>query len=144
MKRRNEEAAVDDVEGPSTAKAACPDSEDPFHTHNCESDVTLVVEDRKIHVHKSVLSVYSPVFSVMFTSDFAEKDAKEIELPGKKYDAMIHFLLQMYPVHSYKHIEGMKGAFYWCPNHSFSHSALFFKICKGAPGFETKIIRKRT
>ena len=112
MKRRNEEVVVDDVEGLSTAKAACPDSEDPFHTHNCESDVTLVVEDRKIHVHKSVLSVYSPVFSVMFTSDFAEKDAKEIKLPGKKYDAMFHFLLHMYPVHSYEEIKGMYGAFH--------------------------------
>lgn len=48
------------------------------------SDVVLSVEGTKFHVHKSTLSMWSPVFEKMFTSDFAEKDAEEIELPGKK------------------------------------------------------------
>ena len=100
------------AEGPPTAKTACPDSDNPFHNPYCQSDVTLVVEDKKLHVHKSVLSLHSPVFGAMFTSDFAEKDAKEIKLPGKKYDAMFHFLLHMYPVHSYEEIKGMYGAFH--------------------------------
>ena len=82
------------------------DSKNPFKCPTCESDVVLVVEGEKLFVHKSVLSLHSPVFRTMFTADFAEKDAKEIKLPGKKYDAMVQFLLQMYPLHSYKHIKG--------------------------------------
>ena len=100
--------------GESTSKTARSDSKsvDPFYLSHCDSDVTLVVEDKKLHVHKAVLSVHSPVFSAMFTADFAEKDAKEIPLHGKKYDAMLQFLLMMYPVHSVKAIRGMYGAFY--------------------------------
>lgn len=56
-----------------------PDFSQPWHF----SDVVLIVEGIKFHVHKSTLSMWSPVFEKMFTSDFAEKDAKEIELPGK-------------------------------------------------------------
>ena len=57
-----------------------PDFSQPWHF----SDVVLSVEGAKFHVHKSTLSMWSPVFEKMFTSDFAEKNAKEIELPGKK------------------------------------------------------------
>ena len=57
-----------------------PDFSRPWHF----SDVVLSVDGTKFHVHKSTLSIWSPVFEKMFTSDFAEKDAKEIELPGKK------------------------------------------------------------
>ena len=57
-----------------------PDFSQPWHF----SDVVLSVEEAKFHVHKSTLSMWSPVFEKMFTADFAEKNAKEIELPGKK------------------------------------------------------------
>ena len=48
------------------------------------SDVVLVVEDQKFHVHRSFLAVWSPVFEKMFTTEFKEKNNDEIPLPGKK------------------------------------------------------------
>ena len=93
MKRRGAKAnmkAKDD----STSKTARSDSEGPFYSPYCESDVTMVVESKKLHVHEAVLSVHSPC-----SANFAEKGAKDLELPGKTYDAMLQFLLQMYPVH---------------------------------------------
>ena len=112
MNGHGAKANMEDAEGESTSKTARSDSEDPFYLPHCESDVTLVVEDKKLHVHKAVLSLHSPVFGAMFTANFAEKDFKEIELPGKKYDVMLQFLLMMYTVHSVKAIRGMYGAFY--------------------------------
>ncbi|KAK3722093.1 hypothetical protein QZH41_019854 [Actinostola sp. cb2023] len=50
------------------------------------SDVVLIVEGQKFHVHKSTLSMWSPVFEKMFTSNFVERKAKEIPLPGKRAD----------------------------------------------------------
>ncbi|XP_031566412.1 actin-binding protein IPP-like [Actinia tenebrosa] len=47
------------------------------------SDVVLVVEGTKFHVHKCILSMWSPVFEKMFTSEFSERNAEEIPLPGK-------------------------------------------------------------
>lgn len=38
-----------------------------------ETDVTLVVEGRKFHVNKAVLSEHSPVFNAMFKSQFTEE-----------------------------------------------------------------------
>ena len=100
---------MEDAEGESTSKTAHSDSEDPFYLPHCESDVTLVVEDKKLHVHKAVLSVHSPVFRTMF----AEKAAKVvIELPDREYDVMLQFLLMMYPVHSLDPITGMCNALY--------------------------------
>ena len=121
-----------DAEGESTSKTARSDSEDPFYSPYCESDVTLVVEGKKLHVHKGVLSVYSPVFGAMFTADFAEKDAKEIELPGKTYDAMLQFLLQMYPRHSYKAITGKYGAFYLRTQTKFLHYITSASCCSSS------------
>ncbi|KAK3699163.1 hypothetical protein QZH41_011863, partial [Actinostola sp. cb2023] len=54
----------------------------PWHL----SDAVLIVEERRFHVHKSTLSMWSPVFEAMFTSDFKEKTALEIPLPGKRAD----------------------------------------------------------
>ena len=48
------------------------------------SDVVLVVEDQRFHVHRSVLAFWSPVFDRMFMSEFKEKSNDEIPLPGKK------------------------------------------------------------
>jgi len=58
------------------------------------SDVVLVVEGQKLHVHRSTLSIWSPVFNTMFTSDFKEKNSVEIPLPGKKAQE-IKLLLQI-------------------------------------------------
>jgi len=49
-----------------------------------QSDVVLIVDGQHFHVHRAILTMFSPVFSRMFSSDFKEKDADEIPLPEKK------------------------------------------------------------
>ena len=61
------------------------------------SDVVLVVEDQKFHVHRSFLAVWSPVFEKMFTSEFKEKNKDEIPLPGKKASEIKQLLYMLYP-----------------------------------------------
>ena len=50
----------------------------------------------------------------MLKEDFDETgEAKAvIELPGKKYDVMLQFLLMIYPVHSLDPITGIYDALY--------------------------------
>ena len=62
------------------------------------SDVVLVVEGEKLHVHRAVLALCSPVFETMFTSDFQEKEKKEIPLPGKKANEVKELLQVIYPI----------------------------------------------
>ncbi|XP_052696817.1 uncharacterized protein LOC128175322 [Crassostrea angulata] len=62
-----------------------------------ETDVTLIVEDQKIHVNKAVLSEHSPVFGTMFKSQFKERSAKEITLVDKKAADVVEFLKSFYP-----------------------------------------------
>lgn len=62
-----------------------------------QSDVVLLVEGQKIHVHRLMLSMCSPVFSRMFSADFKEKDADEIPLPDKKAAEIREILLTVYP-----------------------------------------------
>ncbi|XP_048258804.1 BTB and MATH domain-containing protein 36-like [Haliotis rufescens] len=61
------------------------------------SDVALVVEGKKLHVNKTVLSLASPVFEKMFFGEFKEKTLLEVPLPGKTYDDMVQLLLCIYP-----------------------------------------------
>lgn len=61
------------------------------------SDVVLIVEDQKFHVHRSILAFWSPVFEKMFTSEFKEKNNDEIPLPGKKESEIKLLLLMLYP-----------------------------------------------
>ena len=68
------------------------------------SDVVLVVEDERLHVHRAVLAMASPVFEKMFTSEFQEKDNKEIALPGKSSTEVKELLLFIYPSTSEKQI----------------------------------------
>lgn len=56
------------------------------------SDVTLVVEGFKLHIHKQLLIDNSPVFKRMLESDFKEKHQKEIPLPGKRIKDFEEFL----------------------------------------------------
>uniref|UniRef100_K1R8J7 BTB and MATH domain-containing protein 38 n=1 Tax=Magallana gigas TaxID=29159 RepID=K1R8J7_MAGGI len=62
-----------------------------------KTDVTLVVEDQKIHVNKAVLSEHSPVFNAMFNSEFKESTAVEITLEGKRAADVAEFLKCFYP-----------------------------------------------
>ena len=61
------------------------------------SDLVLSVENRKFHVHRTLLAVASPVFERMFSSDFKEKNACEIPLPGKKAGEIEELLKFIYP-----------------------------------------------
>ncbi|KAL9968618.1 hypothetical protein ACROYT_G020730 [Oculina patagonica] len=61
-----------------------------------DSDVILVVEDEKFHVHRLILSMNSPVFKAMFKSQFKESTANEIPLPEKKASEVLDFLKQIY------------------------------------------------
>ena len=61
------------------------------------SDLVLKVADRKFHVHRAVLILCSPVFETMLSSDFKEKTAKEISLPGKDATEIEQMLRGIYP-----------------------------------------------
>lgn len=61
------------------------------------SDITLVVEGKQLHASKMVLSMWSPVFEAMFQNNFKEKSAKEIPLPGKKFDDMLVLMKVLHP-----------------------------------------------
>ena len=63
-----------------------------------DSDVILVVEDEKFHVHCLILSMNSPVFKTMFKSQFKEATDNEISLPGKKAIGVLDFLKKLYGV----------------------------------------------
>ena len=70
-----------------------PDFSSPWHM----SDAILVVEEQRFHVHRSTLSMSSPVFERMFNAEFKEKSATEIPLPGKKSREIRELLLVLYP-----------------------------------------------
>ena len=72
--------------------AAPPDFSKPWKG----SDVVLVVEDQKFHVQRYTLSVWSPVFEKMFTSQFKERNSFEIPLSGKKASEIKELLLIIY------------------------------------------------
>ena len=48
------------------------------------SDVVLVVESERLHVHRAVLALCSPVFEKMFTSEFQDKEEKADISSGQK------------------------------------------------------------
>ncbi|XP_062590741.1 uncharacterized protein LOC134252316 [Saccostrea cucullata] len=60
------------------------------------TDVILEVEGTDIHLNKQMLMDNSPVFKVMFESDFSEKHKDRISLPGKKYADFVNFLYTFY------------------------------------------------
>ena len=64
------------------------------------SDVVLMVEGKRFYVHRSILALWSPVFSRMFTADFKEKSAQVVPLPGKKSSEIEEMLLVIYPTSS--------------------------------------------
>ena len=61
-----------------------------------DSDLILLVEDEKFHVHRLILSMNSPVFKAMFKSQFKEATANEIPLPEKKANEILDILKRVY------------------------------------------------
>ena len=62
-----------------------------------KSDVVLVVDDKEFHVHRSMLSMQSPVFDAMFNGSFKDSTQQKIELKDDKHEAMLPFLKLLYP-----------------------------------------------
>ncbi|GMS97596.1 hypothetical protein PENTCL1PPCAC_19771, partial [Pristionchus entomophagus] len=60
------------------------------------NNVTLLIGDKKLRVSKDVLAVHSPVFSVMFFGNFAEKGKEEIEIKDVVYEEFIDLLNLIY------------------------------------------------
>ncbi|XP_020914752.1 BTB and MATH domain-containing protein 36-like [Exaiptasia diaphana] len=83
------------IKGESAAIKPSNSFTSPWHL----SDVVLIVEGRKFHVHKCILSMNSPFFDRMFSSDFKEKSAKEIKLPKKSAKEFEELLKMIYNDH---------------------------------------------
>lgn len=82
---------------PAEAPAECTQPTLDFSRPWKMSDLVLLVEERKLHVHKALLAISSPVFETMMSSNFKEKNAKEIPLPGKKVEEIEDLLRAIYP-----------------------------------------------
>ena len=80
-------------EAAAASREDLPDFSEPWLL----SDVVLVVEEEKIHVHRSMLALWSPVFAKMFTAQFKEQTADEIPLPEKKASEIKEMLQVIYP-----------------------------------------------
>ncbi|KAK3581885.1 hypothetical protein CHS0354_003192, partial [Potamilus streckersoni] len=61
------------------------------------TDFQLKVESKDLYVPKSYLVLLSPVFRLMFESDFKEKGLDVLPLPGKKYEDVLTFLQCTHP-----------------------------------------------
>ncbi|GMS96718.1 hypothetical protein PENTCL1PPCAC_18893 [Pristionchus entomophagus] len=60
------------------------------------SNVTLVLEDKKLRVSKEFLAIHSPVFSAMFFGNFAENQQEEVELKDVVYEEFVDLLNLLY------------------------------------------------
>ena len=69
----------------------------PFSHPWKSSDLVLKVADREFHVHRAVLILSSPVFEAMLSSNFKERSAKKIPLPGKDASELEQMLQAIYP-----------------------------------------------
>ena len=61
------------------------------------SNIILEVEDVQFHVHKTILALWSSLFSTMFQSNFKEKKRHCIPLPGKTAEEFRVLLEVIYP-----------------------------------------------
>ena len=69
----------------------------PFDDAWQNSDAMLIVEEKQLHVHSTILSLASPVFDKMFNGDFKEAQTKQVCLQGKSYQMVEHLLKLIYP-----------------------------------------------
>ena len=90
------------------------------------SDLILVVENKKFHVHRVLLSMNSPVFEAMLQSQFKEATSGEIPLPEKKANEVLDFLKQIYFPYIKERVEitsKFENIFYcWVKDHSLIYS----------------------
>ncbi|CAL2047090.1 unnamed protein product [Caenorhabditis brenneri] len=55
-------------------------------TKSNKTDAILVVDGRKLHVNKALLSYHSDYFNTLFNSEFKEKSMEEIEIEDVDFD----------------------------------------------------------
>ena len=89
------EAKQQKLEEP-TDKDVKPDNPEYQQKMFLPTDVCLMVEKKPFHLTKKWLAENSPVFKKMFESDFKEKHADVIPLPGKKFKDFESFLYSFY------------------------------------------------
>lgn len=68
-----------------------------FQSEWNNSDQVLVVQNKELHVHRCMLSLWSPVFDRMFNSNFKEKESRRVELKGKlltEIEELLHVLYE--------------------------------------------------
>lgn len=70
--------------------------DNPFSQPWEDSDLALVVEGQRFHVHRLILTLNSPVFKAMLTSSFKEATSGEITLPEKNANEVLGFVKQLY------------------------------------------------
>nr|XP_047137405.1 speckle-type POZ protein-like A [Hydra vulgaris] len=69
-----------------------------FWEFNRKDDLTILVEDEELYVHRFILASCSPVFNVMLESDdFVETNKNVIPLPNKKKENIQEMLNYVYP-----------------------------------------------
>uniref|UniRef100_A0A1I7UI54 BTB domain-containing protein n=1 Tax=Caenorhabditis tropicalis TaxID=1561998 RepID=A0A1I7UI54_9PELO len=61
-----------------------------------KTDAILVIDKRKLHVNKALLSCHSAYFDALFNSEFKEKPMKEIEIKDVHF---VHFAVVLSLVH---------------------------------------------
>nr|CDS29958.1 speckle type POZ protein [Hymenolepis microstoma] len=60
------------------------------------SDMVLLVENEKLHCHRAILSLYSPVFKAMFQSRFEETTNNQVSLPKDDAETVRELLRHLY------------------------------------------------
>ena len=60
------------------------------------SDVTFMVQGRRVYGHKMVLALVSDCFRAMFTAGFRESSSSEIEIDGCTYEAFLSVMEYVY------------------------------------------------
>ena len=73
------------------------DDQNVFSSPWNDSDMVLVVEDQELHVHRSILTLLSPVFKAMLDGHFKEASENKITLEGKNLKSIALFLKMLYP-----------------------------------------------
>ena len=65
----------------------------------CDDEVILTFDntDKQLFVSRNFLSLVSPVFRTMFTSDFIEKSTGVVEMKDKEYVDFLELLLIIHP-----------------------------------------------
>ena len=70
----------------------------PFENPWKGSDVVLIVEDKELHAHSSILATASDYFQKMFDGNFKEADTKRVTLEEQNHEIMEHVLKLVYPM----------------------------------------------